>query len=55
MGWGCELLGLDQHELLWEHGLDTKALLGWGMGGVAIAFRGTASLRNALSDIQVSL
>ncbi|KAK9817450.1 hypothetical protein WJX74_010198 [Apatococcus lobatus] len=53
MGWGYELLGLDQHELIWEHHLDTKVLLGWGPGGVAVAFRGTASLRNALSDLQV--
>ncbi|KAK9821824.1 hypothetical protein WJX74_001662 [Apatococcus lobatus] len=53
MGWGYELLGLDQHELIWEHRLDTKVLLGWGPGGIAVAFRGTASLRNALSDLQV--
>lgn len=53
MGWGYELLGLEAHELIWEHSLDTKALLGWGAGGITIAFRGTASLRNALSDLQV--
>ena len=47
LGWGYELLSLDEHELLWEHRLDTKVLLGWGPGGIAIAFRGTASLRNA--------
>ena len=52
MGWGYELLGLEAHELLWEHRLDTKVLLGWGPGGIAVAFRGTASLRNALSDLQ---
>ena len=55
MGWGYELLGLEAHELIWEHRLDTKALLGWGPGGIAVAFRGTASLRNALSDLQVGL
>ncbi len=53
MAWGYELLKLTGHELLWEHKLDTKVLIGWGPGGVAVAFRGTASLRNALSDLQV--
>ncbi|KAK9861930.1 hypothetical protein WJX84_008755 [Apatococcus fuscideae] len=52
LGWGYELLGLSGHELLWEHKLDTKVLIGWGPGGVTVAFRGTASLRNALSDLQ---
>lgn len=54
MAWGNELLGLEGHELIWEHRLDTKALVGWGPGGIAVAFRGTASWRNALSDLQVS-
>lgn len=53
MGWGYELLGLETHELIWEHRLDTKVLIGSGPNGIAIAFRGTASLRNALSDLQV--
>ena len=53
MAWGYELLRLTGHELLLEHKLDTKVLIGWGPGGVAVAFRGTASLRNALSDLQV--
>ncbi|KAK9824760.1 hypothetical protein WJX74_005593 [Apatococcus lobatus] len=52
MGWGYELLGLEEHELVWEHRLDTKVLIGSGPNGIAIAFRGTASLRNAISDIQ---
>ena len=55
MEWGYELLGLEQHELIWEHRLDTKVLIGFGPNGIAIAFRGTASLRNALSDIKVCL
>ena len=53
MGWGYELLGLEAHELIWEHRLDTKILLGWGPKGIAVAFRGTASLCNALSDLKV--
>ncbi|KAK9867024.1 hypothetical protein WJX84_001923 [Apatococcus fuscideae] len=52
MAWGYELLGLEAHELIWEHRLDTKALLGWGPGGITVGFRGTASWRNALSDLQ---
>ena len=55
MEWGYELLGLEEHELIWEHRLDTKVLIGSGPNGIAIAFRGTASLRNALSDIKVRL
>ena len=39
--------------LIWEHRLDTKELIGSGPNGIAIAFRGTASLRKALSDIKV--
>ena len=53
MQWGYELLGLEEHELIWEHRLDTKVLIGSGPNGIAIAFRGTVSLRNALSDIKV--
>ena len=30
MGWGYELLGLEAHELIWEHSLDTKASPGLG-------------------------
>ena len=33
--------------------LDTKALLGWSRDTAVLAFRGTASLTNACSDLKV--
>jgi hypothetical protein len=50
-----ELLGLDKFELIWERAEDTKVLLAWGRSRLVIAFRGTASLRNVLADLQVLL
>ena len=48
-------------QTFWDEQLDTKALIGWKPGtedapeGTAVlAFRGTASMRNALSDLQAS-
>ncbi len=47
-----ELYGLTSFELLWEQERDTKALLAWSDDTVVLAFRGTASLRNVIADIQ---
>ena len=47
------LYGLMHSELLWERLLDTKCLVCWGHGVVVVAFRGTASMKNALADIKV--
>ncbi len=48
------LYNLEHFELVWEKQLDTKALVGWNKDTVVIAFRGTASLANVKSDLQVS-
>ncbi|DBB09212.1 TPA: hypothetical protein ACH3X3_007798 [Trebouxia sp. C0006] len=47
------LFGLDKYELMWEKAEDTKVLLAWNTNTVLVSFRGTASLANALADIQV--
>lgn len=48
-----ELYGLVEHELLWEQKHDTKCLMAFGPDAIVVAFRGTASLKNASADIQV--
>ena len=50
---GMGMLGLEQVQLFWERSLDTKVLIGWSADTVVISVRGTASLRNAIADIQV--
>jgi hypothetical protein len=50
-----ELYGLTSFELLWERERDTKALMAWNDDTVVLAFRGTASLRNVLADVQARL
>lgn len=45
--------GLTDLETFWDRQLDTKALLGWNAQTVVLAFRGTASMRNACSDMKV--
>ena len=47
------LYGLTDSELFWELQRDTRCLLGWNNSKIVVAFRGTASVTNALSDIQV--
>ena len=47
------LYGLEESELFWEKKHDTKLLLAWNRNTFVVAFRGTASLANALADIQV--
>jgi hypothetical protein len=44
---------LRQVQLFWERSLDTKVLIGWSDSTIVVSFRGTASLRNALADLQV--
>ena len=48
-----ELYGLTDHELLWEKKHDTKCIMAFGPHTIVLAFRGTASLKNASADIQV--
>lgn len=47
------LYGLQEFELLWERASDTKALMAWNQDTLVLAFRGTASMANVLSDLQV--
>ncbi|GAB4817729.1 hypothetical protein N2152v2_004775 [Parachlorella kessleri] len=57
------LYDLEHFELFWEKALDTKAIMGWNDSTVrkdaepepqvVVAFRGTASLANVRSDLEV--
>ena len=54
LAWGMELMGTDQQESILEDLYDSKALLAWGPRGAVLAFRGTFSFKNAITDIRVS-
>lgn len=47
------LYSMSDSESFWEVDQDTRCLIGWGNNTVVVAFRGTASMRNALADMQV--
>ena len=47
------LYKLTDSETFWEVEQDTRCLVSWGHNTVVVAFRGTASMRNALADMQV--
>lgn len=47
------LFGLENFELLWEKGCDTKAVIGWSQNTVVISFRGSASFSNAITDLKI--
>ena len=54
------LYGLSAATVFRESIEDSKVLIAWGVGDddrgtIVVAFRGTASLQNMLSDIQVRL
>lgn len=49
------LFGLEHSEMFWEKAHDTKLLMAWNNSRIVLAFRGTASVSNALSDVQVHL
>ena len=49
-----QLYGLKQLRIVREEKLDTKCLLAWSEDTLVLSFRGTASTRNAISDLQVS-
>ena len=51
---GMSMYGLSSCKLFWHAALDTKALLAWSQDTAVLAFRGTASLTNACSDLKVS-
>ena len=48
-----KLYKLEQSELFWEKALDTKLLMAWNGTCMVLVFRGTASMANALADLQV--
>ena len=50
-----EMYGLTDSELFCELKRDTRCLMGWSNTTIVLAFRGTASMTNALSDVQVCL
>lgn len=47
------MYGLTDSELFTELKRDTRCLMGWNNNTIVLAFRGTASVTNALSDLQV--
>ncbi len=49
------LYKLTRSQSFWETKQDTRCLVGWGNSTVVVAFRGTASMKNALADLQVCL
>ena len=49
-----QLYGMSDIETFWDPKLDTRAVMGWSRDMVVLSFRGTSSVRNALSDLRVS-
>lgn len=49
------LYGLRHMEMIHELQRDTVALLGWGPNTVVLTFRGTTTLKNVFTDLQVQL
>ena len=49
-----DMYDLTDSELFCEVRRDTRCLMGWSDSTIVLAFRGTASMTNALSDLQVS-
>ena len=47
------LYKLTSSQSFFEMKQDNRCLVGWGNNTVVVAFRGTASLKNALADLQV--
>ena len=49
------LYDLKESELFWELQLDTRCLMGWSNSKIVVSFRGTASMKNAVADMQVCI
>ncbi|KAK9804602.1 hypothetical protein WJX73_006415 [Symbiochloris irregularis] len=47
------LYSIEQTCAFWEPVFDTRAVVGWRKDIIIVAFRGTRSMRNALSDLRV--
>lgn len=54
LAWGGQLAGAEEFDTIVEDLYDSKAIIGWGPGGIILSFRGTASKKNAITDIRVS-
>ncbi|KAK9818417.1 hypothetical protein WJX72_012370 [[Myrmecia] bisecta] len=50
---GMRLYELEHSEMVWEKRGDTNVLIAWGPDTIVISFRGTASLANVITDLQV--
>lgn len=48
------MYGLSDVQHFWETEKDTRVLLAWSRTTVLLSFRGTASLKNAKTDLAVS-
>ncbi|KAK9808451.1 hypothetical protein WJX73_006949 [Symbiochloris irregularis] len=48
-----QLFDLEDIHMFWDPTLETKAIMGWSRKTVVLAFRGTASITNALYDLRV--
>jgi hypothetical protein len=50
-----DLYGLEDYEVLWNKSVDSKCMIAWNSdtGKIIVAFRGTASGRNLLSDLKI--
>ena len=55
VAWGGQLAKTEETDIIVEDLYDSKALISWGPGGLVLSFRGTASLKNANTDIRVRL
>lgn len=53
LAFAMNMYDLTGSELFCEVKRDTRCLMGWSDSTVVLAFRGTASMTNALSDLQV--
>ena len=47
------LYDLHSHELLWDTLTDTKALVAWSDTRILVAFAGTKSMANVMTDLKV--
>lgn len=49
---GLRLFSVDHFETIWDDTTDTHAVLGWNKTQVVVAFRGTKSIQNVMTDLK---
>lgn len=54
LAYAMHLCNLQDVQTFWDPVLDTKCVLAWNRQLMILAFRGTASMRNARTDIKVN-